>query len=181
MLAWWMRYLQEKAIGEVLQYADCKILDVGCATGNLILKLRKRVGGWLFGTDISPEMIKKAQIKLSGLAKVKLDIADAEKLPYRGNTFDYVISTTALHHFPNPFLAVKEMSRVLKKAGKLVIIDTNLFLPALNYLARLIGPGFVKMYTKKEFKRLFEMGGVLLVKQKRVGLFAILNVAVKTR
>ena len=73
------------------------------------------------------------------------------------------------------------MSRVLKKAGKLVIIDTNLFLPALNYLARLIEPGFVKMYTKKEFKRLFEMGGVLLVKQKRVGLFAILNVAVKTR
>lgn len=126
-------------------------------------------------------MLKKARARLRGLPSAELMIADAEKLPFKSGTFDFVVSTLAVHHFPNALNAIKEMCRVLKKGGRLVVVDADFLLPEINSIAKLIEPGFVRMHTKKEFKHMFEMAGALPVKQQRVGVFAILNVAVKTR
>lgn len=183
VFAWWMHHLQKKAVAELPPLSEGKLLEVGFGTGMLISSLSKKFRGRMriTGVDISPEMLKKAGAKLRGLPSVELMIADAEKLPFKSGTFDFVVSTLAVHHFPNALKAIKEMCRVLKKGGRLVVVDADFFLPAVNSIAKLIEPGFVRMHTKKEFKCMFEMAGVLPVKQKRVGLFAILNVAVKIR
>lgn len=179
IFSWWMEHLQDEVLEELPNDFNGKILDVGCATGSLLARLRKRTRGKLYGADISPEMIKKAKLKLQGLPNIKLSLADAESLPYKSNSFDYVVSTLIIHHLPKPLQAIREMCRVLRKNGRLIVIDSNFFLSVTNYFGKLIEPGFVKMYSKKEFKQLVEMAGMLLLKQKRIGIFAILNVAIK--
>ena len=52
-------------------------------------------------------------------------IADAEHLPFRGETFESVHSQVLLEHLPNPFNGLKEQYRVLRKGGKLVCITDN--------------------------------------------------------
>ena len=47
----------------------------------------------------------------------------AEDLPFLDNSFDIVISRRAFHHFPDPETSFREMARVLKPSGKLVLID----------------------------------------------------------
>lgn len=179
IFSWWMEHLQDEVLEEVPNNFNGKILDVGCATGSLLARFGKRTRGKLSGVDISPEMIKKAKLKLRVMPRIKLHLADAERLPFKSNSFDYVVSTLIIHHLPNPLLAIKEMCRVLRKNGRLIVVDSNFFLSVTNYFAKLIEPGFVRMYSKKEFKQLVEMAGMLLLKQKRTGIFAILNVAVK--
>ena len=52
----------------------------------------------------------------------KIDyVSDIEKIPVKDNSFDIIICTEVLEHVPNPIGALKEMARILKKGGKLLI------------------------------------------------------------
>jgi ubiquinone/menaquinone biosynthesis C-methylase UbiE len=104
------------------------VLDVGCGTGTLAIASKKRVGptGKVIGIDASPEMIVRARAKA---AKAAIDIdfrtAAAEALPFSDATFDALLSTTVLHCLPVDArrLCIREMSRVLKSGGRLLLVD----------------------------------------------------------
>ena len=53
----------------------------------------------------------------------KLSIANVEKLPFQDKTFDTVINTMAFTGYPNGDKAMAELKRVLKKGGKLLLVD----------------------------------------------------------
>ena len=124
-------------------------------------------------------MINQAKNKLNKIKNIKLDVADVEQIPHKENTFDYVTTTEAFHHFPNPKAGLNEMHRVLKKNGVLAIVDIN-FLPlVLTNLLFKLEPGFVRMYSKKEFEQMLHHAGFTVLKQMRVNVFGLITLARK--
>ncbi len=101
-----------------------RILDIGCGTGEFALKLKQRRSDIHFaGVDISNEMIGVARKKFESDDKVEFRVSDAEHMPYADNTFDYITCSHSFHHYPNKRKAIREMFRVLKDSGKVMIID----------------------------------------------------------
>ena len=115
----------------IIQKANIKagnvVLDIGCGTGFLTLGVAKAVGkkGKVVGIDISEEMMKKAKENLSkaGVPNIKLRVGDAENIPLDDGSVDVVVGNMVLHHCPNPKSAVKEIARVLKPNGRIVLAD----------------------------------------------------------
>jgi ubiquinone/menaquinone biosynthesis C-methylase UbiE len=65
---------------------------------------------------------KNAQ-ELGFAQAVKFECANAEKLPFPDNHFDFVVSTLSMHHWFNPPACFREICRVLKKNGEAYIYD----------------------------------------------------------
>lgn len=107
---------------------DGRILDNGCGTGLLFDKFAP---GQVVGLDISSEMLKYAAKHCD-----QLILGNSQKLPLKDGSFDVVFCRSLLHHLPQPELAVKEISRVLRPGGQAVFADTNSSL--LSYLPRMI-------------------------------------------
>jgi ubiquinone/menaquinone biosynthesis C-methylase UbiE len=99
---------------------NAKILDVGCGKGGMV-RILSKLGAQVHGIDISKELLKEA--KKIPLATIK--IGSATDIPYPDDTFDYVISNEVIEHVPSTEKAIKEMSRVVKKGGKIILIDKN--------------------------------------------------------
>lgn len=102
------------------------VLDIGTGTGVVALQAVKKigVGGKVHGIDLSEGMLATAKAKAEklGLAeKVEFSRMDAEKLEFADESFDAVVSLFALLHFPNPLTALKEIYRVMKPNGRLVV------------------------------------------------------------
>ncbi len=105
-----------------------KVLDVGCGTGTLALAAVRRVGGSgaVSGIDAAPAMIKRAQRKAQRLKlPVSFQTAAAQELPFADASFSVVLLTLALHHLPddNRAQALREIHRVLKPGGRLLIVE----------------------------------------------------------
>jgi len=105
-----------------------RILDVGCGTGSLLIEAAERIGpsGVLCGVEPAAEMIAYAQLKAQHRG-VDLQLAEgsAANLPHASSSFDVVFCTLALHHVPRALRedAVREMCRVLRPGGRVVIVD----------------------------------------------------------
>jgi len=112
------------ALAELSPYET--ILDVGTGTGILALRAAEKMGstGKVIGIDLSEGMLKTATRKASkgGMhGAVEFQRMDAEELRFAEGSFDAVLSLFALRHFPRPRVALKEMFRVLRPGGRVVI------------------------------------------------------------
>ncbi len=175
----YLLFIQKKIAKYIDLKNNPKVLDVGCGTGDALVFLSKTGHPSLFGLDISEKMLEKANRKMRGKAILKT--GSVEKIPFSSNSFDYVLSTEAFHHFPNPDKAVKEMKRVLKKNGKLIIADINFYFKFIHWLFKKIEPGHVKIYNESEFKSLFNKNNIKILNQRRIGLFVIATIGKKTK
>ncbi len=100
-----------------------KILEVSIGSGYLMTQYAKDDYD-INGIDYNENMLNITSRKL--LAKkidAKLSKANVEKLPFPDNTFDTVINTMAFTGYPDGDKAVSELKRVLKKDGRLLLID----------------------------------------------------------
>jgi len=100
-----------------------RVLDVGSGTGYTTEAVLKKLKiGEVIGIDLTPQQLRKAARKLKP-EQVMLSLfrGDAENLPFKDETFDAVVSVGALEYFPNPERALKEMARVVKPQGKVVV------------------------------------------------------------
>ena len=104
------------------------VLDCGCGTGTLAVVAKRIVGpgGRVEGIDLSKDQLKIATKKAiaEGL-DIEFQEGSIDELPFRDNEFDAVFSTLMLHHVPEEVKkgAFREMRRVLKPGGKIVIAD----------------------------------------------------------
>lgn len=113
-------YLSElKALQSALSRGD-KGLEIGVGTGRFAVPL-----GVKFGVDLSPSMAE-----FSRKRGIEVVIAQGEALPFRDNIFDFVLIVATLCFFKEPYKAIVEAKRVLKKGGKIVVgfIDRESFL-----------------------------------------------------
>lgn len=172
---YFMRRAQKDSISTISK-KNFSVLDVSCGTGEGLLMLREKTNGRIEGIDISEEMLKIAKEKIKG-KNITLKKANVEKLPYDDETFDAVISTEAFHHYPNPKIAVKEMARVLKKGGELIITDPDFLI--FNRLFEKLEPGCVHIYNKSEMKNLFIQAGLKNIEQRRTAIAFFITKGVK--
>jgi len=80
------------------------------------------------GSGFSKEFIKVDNLRMTDYAEYDwLDEKqiDALNTPYKENSFDFIVSSNMIHHIPYPLRYLKEMSRILKPDGKLLIQDVN--------------------------------------------------------
>jgi ubiquinone/menaquinone biosynthesis C-methylase UbiE len=109
------------------------VLDVGCGTGTQALLAKEYVGetGRVSGIEPSLEMVTYAQRKAArrGLA-VDIKPGVIERLNYPDQSFDVILCIIVLHHMPDEakLQGIKEMARVLKSGGRLLVVDSNLHL-----------------------------------------------------
>ena len=103
-------------------------LDVGCGPAFTIIPLLKK--GWtITGLDISEEMLKRARqnIEAAGLdpSNVALSVGNIEALPYADNQFDSIICSGVIEYLKSDDKALRELNRVLKPGGTLIITVRN--------------------------------------------------------
>lgn len=174
-----MRRFQVPLLNVIKLKKDTRFLDLSCGTGELLRQLAQREpeNKNLFGIDISPGMLQKAREKLP--ERVRLLKADVHELPFDDNSFEYVVSTEAFHHYHSQEKALQEMKRVAQKNGKIIIVDVNFFFSFIHRLFERFEPGCVKVNSRKEMRQLFENAGLAIQKQKRSFLFAVMTIGEK--
>jgi demethylmenaquinone methyltransferase / 2-methoxy-6-polyprenyl-1,4-benzoquinol methylase len=102
------------------------VLDVCCGTGDFSFELAGRVapGGSVVGCDFSEPMLDLAREKAAARgASLRFEWADALQLPYDADRFDVVTVGFALRNFADFDRGLREMARVLKPGGRLVILE----------------------------------------------------------
>jgi ubiquinone/menaquinone biosynthesis C-methylase UbiE len=103
------------------------ILDAGCGTGVFTLDLL-HLGCHIIGIDLSMPMLLQARQKAGGYS-FRIVLADLLSLPFSENSFDKVISVTALEFIEDGRGAIDELFRVTKKGGSLVVATLNSLSP----------------------------------------------------
>jgi ubiquinone/menaquinone biosynthesis C-methylase UbiE len=103
------------------------VLDVRCGPGYFARILAARVGpeGSVVGIDAAPEMTQYASRKALRLSNCRFQPGTAESLDFPDAAFDVVVSSLVLHHLPEDgrLRAVREMRRVLRPGGTLLVAD----------------------------------------------------------
>ena len=189
--SFWMRFCQvslvDRAIIEELgpDIGSLAILDVGCATGRLLAALARAGATSLAGTDLAPRILDVAREKLvDEHAHAELRAADAEdSLPWPAEHFDVAVLTGVLHHFYRPHDALREVMRVLRPGGRILLVDPCFF-PILRHGLNLcfrVAPhaGDYRFYSLPGAVELLAPAGFRCSWARRVGLWWYLISATK--
>jgi demethylmenaquinone methyltransferase/2-methoxy-6-polyprenyl-1,4-benzoquinol methylase len=118
---------RKKAIREVAAIRPTAILDVATGTGDLAIAAAKAIpGSSITGVDISKGMLdvgvkKVAELQLDG--RIRLSEGDSEALPFADASFDVVMCAYGVRNFENLEAGLREMQRVLRPGGKVVILE----------------------------------------------------------
>tara|TARA_Y100000022_G_C13253649_1_gene378458 strand:+ start:1094 stop:1798 length:705 start_codon:yes stop_codon:yes gene_type:complete len=119
----------KKEIAEIAKYSSPKkILDVATGTGDIAINLSKIKGSKIEGVDVSGNMLKIARKKIDELKidNIVLKTCEAENLVFEDNHFDIVSIGYGVRNFSNLKKGLSESYRVLKKDGKLIILETSI-------------------------------------------------------
>lgn len=143
-----------------------RVLDIGCADGQLLGMLSENQSFEAYGLDISPEMVKVASQKYP---KFNFVNGSAQNLPFEDDFFDVLICSASFHHFPDPEGFLKEAKRVLRPNGKLVLAEIRIPIYDVRkiynaYVEKTSTEGDVKVYGQQELMDLFQQGNFELVK-----------------
>lgn len=102
------------------------ILDIGCGKGMTAAFLAREYNVRIVGIDLSSKMVSSCQSN-TGEAEVakrmSFLVGDGESLPFRNSSFDVVITESAFSLFPDKELATRDIWRVLKSGGRLIMSD----------------------------------------------------------
>jgi SAM-dependent methyltransferase len=120
-----VRYLLEPHIPCFANFKSArglKVLEIGVGMGADYLEWLK-AGAHATGIDLSPASLDRARARceLAGYSP-DLRVADAENLPFQGESFDVVYSYGVMHHSPDTARCIREAWRVLKPSGQLRIM-----------------------------------------------------------
>lgn len=98
--------------------------DLGAGTGFMTEGLLRR-GLAVIAVDQSTQMLQKMKNKFAGRDEVQYLKGEAENLPLPDEAVEYVFANMYLHHVETPLIAIKEMARILKPEGRLMITDVE--------------------------------------------------------
>jgi ubiquinone/menaquinone biosynthesis C-methylase UbiE len=101
--------------------ASSRVADLGCGSGTFT-HLLQRAGYDCVGLDISGKLIEVGRRKHPGIELLQGDI---EHLPFADASFDGVLLSGVVHHFPDPSRCASEVFRILRPQGRFVAFDPN--------------------------------------------------------
>lgn len=145
------------------------LLDVACGGGHTALYFAPMVRQ-VVASDLTMQMLKKAQEYISEEGKVENVIfreADAEDLPFPAGSFTLLTCRIAPHHFPDVPRALREFHRVLRRGGRMVIIDTLLpedpeIAEFYQAMERMRDPTHMQTYTEADWVAMVEEAGFIV-------------------
>jgi demethylmenaquinone methyltransferase/2-methoxy-6-polyprenyl-1,4-benzoquinol methylase len=152
-------YWRRKAIDFLRADKPKFMLDIATGTGDFALEaLKKLQPDQIIGVDISEGMLAmgKEKIKKLGLSdKIVLQTGDSEKLPFADNTFDAITVSFGVRNFENLEQGLRDMFRVLKPNGKVVILEFSqpenpTFAKIYNFYSKNILPSIGKLISQDD-------------------------------
>lgn len=142
------------------------ILDLGTGSGYIAFPLSEQnPNTHIIGMDIVTETLERnTNIAVEqGRGNLKFVAYDGKIFPFKDAGLEMIITRYALHHFPNIEETFREMYRVLKKGGKLVISDPtpneNDTVGFVDKFMQMKKDGHIKFYSFSEFKEMLEKSG----------------------
>lgn len=142
-----------------------RVVDVGCGTANLL----PRLAAWgasvqaYAGVDASAPALRAAAGKAAGAPFPAARIAAAAgALPLGTGAFDTAVTASSLHEWPDPPAGLREIRRVLRPGGTLLLLDWDRARPAMCLLEgwmRMTGVRYRRMYTAGELERMLADAG----------------------
>lgn len=101
---------------------DLSLVDLGCGTGELLSQLAPSLDH-LTGVDREPSMLEIARRRLADQTHVGFVEAALEHVPLPDQSTDLATIILVLHHLPDPHAVLGEARRILKRTGRLVVVD----------------------------------------------------------
>ncbi|MCA0454034.1 MAG: methyltransferase domain-containing protein [Chloroflexi bacterium] len=142
-----------------------KVLDVAAGTGHLSRAIAPYVRE-VIALDLTRAMIEqgKRETSQADITNIRFEEGIAENLPYADASFDLTVTRFSLHHFENPLTALREMWRILKRRGRIAVIDLispddSELAATYNHLERLRDPSHAIALSSNELlKSIAEVG-----------------------
>jgi ubiquinone/menaquinone biosynthesis C-methylase UbiE len=166
------------AVLQALESEPCaRVLDIGCGTGRLAERLVAARGVQsVFGCDFSAGMLAHAAERLrpdgaAAPARVALVRGDATYLPFAAASFDAAVSTEAFHWFPDQGAVLRELRRVLRPGGRLLLALVS---PPLEIIADAVAIGMrfvgqpLRWTTPSRLRAQVEAAGFHVERQRRI-------------
>jgi ubiquinone/menaquinone biosynthesis C-methylase UbiE len=150
-----------------------RVLDVACGPGFLTLAFAARAAEAV-GVDATDALLglARAEAARRGLANVRFEAGDAERLPYADGAFEVVACRAAFHHFPRPERVLAEMARVATPGGRLLVADLLADedpekAAYQDRIERLCDPSHARALPASAFERLFAEAGLEVLQRPR--------------
>lgn len=146
---------------------NLNILDLGCGTGNLSVKLAK-FGCCVTGIDISEEMLNVARTKAKAeKVIIRFLNMDAHKLDFKKDSFDIVISLRTIEFVDEYEEILKEIFRVTKEKGKILIGTVN----KNSKLAQMYMNDYYQKYSIYRYANFKEKNDLILYKKEKLAAY----------
>jgi ubiquinone/menaquinone biosynthesis C-methylase UbiE len=143
-----------------------RVLDVACGPGFVAMAFAPKCDG-VTGIDATDRLIARARAEAARrrLRNISFMLGNVERMPFGSCEFDVAVCRFAFHHFARPRVVLAEMVRVLRPAGRIVIVDmTTSDDPAKsdyhNRVERLCDPSHVRALPASEWERMFADAGL---------------------
>ncbi len=144
--------------------AGDEVLDVACGPGILTCALAAKVRH-ATGIDLTPAMLeqsrkRQAELELTNLSWVEGDVT---RLPFADAEFTLVTCRYAFHHFQTPLAVLREMKRVCKPNGRILVVDTapaREKAEAFNRMEKLRDNSHVRALPVEEMVEVFQQAGL---------------------
>jgi len=137
-----------KKIYKIAKESNPKIiLDLATGTADIAIELANIQNAKIIGVDISKKMLNvgsKKILKKNLKSKIHLQLGDAENIDYPDKYFDVVTIGFGVRNFENLKVGLKEAFRVLKKNGKIIILETSV---PKNLIIRFFYKIFVRVFV----------------------------------
>jgi ubiquinone/menaquinone biosynthesis C-methylase UbiE len=168
---------------------DANVLDMCCGNGrdiSYIIDITKNITG----IDHDIDIINSAKRRFKDYNSVKILLAEAQNLPFKDNTFDFVICTATFNNFgENKLKVLAEMKRVMKKGGLLIVgvysedafdertmtykkikVPIKRISGTTVYFDESIGYNLSEQFSKEQLIAFLKNAGMNLVEMKKVGI-----------
>jgi len=169
------KHIEIKRLRRLSNLSSNKIvLEIGCGTGNGSKLIKKYFQAKrIYATDLDKRMIDIAK-KNNSDDSISFEVQDATKLKYKDNYFDAVFDSGVIHHIPNWKDCLKELQRVLKPKGQLIIEDLSIETFSTTFgklMKKLLDHPYNSMYKEDEFvEYIKEIGFKILIHKRHLAL-----------
>jgi ubiquinone/menaquinone biosynthesis C-methylase UbiE len=161
-----------------------KVLEVGVGTGKNMPYYPQGLA--ITAIDLTPGMLERAETRAQALnLDVDLQLGDAQALDFPDNKFDDVIATCVFCSVPDPVLGLREIVRVVKPGGQVLLLEhMRAANPLLGLLMDVLNPVVVRMMGANINRRTVQnvqTSGLQLIRVEDMGLGGIVKLIVATK